>query len=78
MISSSDPDSIDSLSKAEQPLRLGSEQDLFLRHYQQFIDEPSGSEMLWRVPTDSRSKRRKKWLDRGRDLLIEIIVMLIR
>lgn len=77
MISSSDPKPtpIDSLVKADQATRSGSERDLFLNYYQRFTGELC-TEMLWRVPTSS--KHRQRWRDRGRDLVIEIIVKLIR
>ncbi|MBE9011949.1 hypothetical protein IQ250_17245 [Pseudanabaenaceae cyanobacterium LEGE 13415] len=77
MISSSDPKSsaIEPLENTEQSIQPGSENDLFLNHYQKFTGE-TRTEILWRVPTSS--KQRKGWLDRGRNLLIGIIVKLIR
>ncbi|BAU13324.1 hypothetical protein LEP3755_38630 [Leptolyngbya sp. NIES-3755] len=77
MVSSSDPKltTIEHSLTSVEPIHPGSENDRFLEHYQKFTGE-SHAELLWRVPTSS--KQRKGWRDRGRDLLVEIIVKLIR
>jgi len=77
MISSSGskPTAIEHSLTSVQPIHPGSDDEQFLEHYQKFTGE-SHTELLWRVPTSS--KQRKGWRDRGRDLLIEIIVKLIR